>query len=104
MPYEDEAISLLTKMRQAELRAEGEHDRSGRQAAALAPTVRDLVVAAARVFGHIWDERLARPRVVDRRSSARSAGRSWRQADGAPRGSREPWRSRSAQRHTTVVR
>lgn len=35
MLYEDESISLLTKMRKAEFRAEVDHDRSGLQEATL---------------------------------------------------------------------
>ena len=35
MPYEDEAILMLAKLRQAELRAEVDHDRSGLQEATL---------------------------------------------------------------------
>ena len=105
MPYEDEAISLLTKMRQAELRAEVEHERSAQQKAALVPTISEHMVAAARVLGHVWRERLAWARVLDGRCSERSSGSSWRQVVGAQRGCWEPWRSLSAQRrHPTVVR
>ena len=102
MPYEDEAIYLLTKMRQAELRAEVEHERSAQQKAALVPTISALVVAAARVLGH---ECLAWARVLDGRCSERSSASSWRQVVGARRGCWEPWRSLSAQRrHPTGVR
>ena len=46
---------MLAKWRQAEIRAEVEHDWSGRQAAALVPTVRARVVAAARALVHGWE-------------------------------------------------
>jgi len=100
-----EAMLMLAEWRKAQLRAKVEHDWSGRQATALVPTVRARVVAAARALVHGWGEPLGPMRMVDRRCSERSSESSWRQVDGVPRGSWEPWRSLFAQRRpTTVVR
>ena len=103
MPYEDESIYLLTTMRQAELRAEAAHDRSAQQAAALAPTVGERVVAAARVLGRLWSEGLTWARTIDRRCAERSVAGSWRQVNGVRGGRCEPWRRLSMLRRPTTV-
>jgi len=62
MPYEDESIYLLATMRQAELQAEVKHYRSGRQDAALSPTVSALLIAGAERVAHTWVRvRMLRP-------------------------------------------
>ena len=57
---ESDSMLMLAEARQADFRAEVEQYRSGRQQAALVPTVSELVVAAARVLGHAWGDQLAR--------------------------------------------
>ena len=96
---------MLAEWRQAQRRAKVDHDWSGRPAAALVPTVRARVVAAARALVHGWGEPLGPTRMVDRRCSRGAQRCSWRQVDGVPRGCWESWRSLFAQRRpTTVVR